>query len=152
MELQDCWEGPAQSELLQNKPELKIPSELTVTINVPHVESMKKANLDINDTNLVFEYPDLYYLDLNLKYKCDQSKGSAKHDKTKKTLTIRVPVTGLTEDSQKVFEENFKAYTDNKERRIQELEEAAQGESTAIIPDMEAPVAVEEEASTTVSA
>ncbi len=63
------------------------------------MESMKKAHLDINDTSLVFEYPELYYLDLNLKYKCDASRGNAKHDKSKKTLTIRVPVTGLTEDS-----------------------------------------------------
>lgn len=119
---------------------------MTVTINVPHVESMKKANLDINDTNLVFEYPDLYYLDLNLKYKCDQSKGNAKHDKVKKTLTIRVPVVGVTEDSQRVFEENFKTYTDNKEKRIQELEEAVQGEATAIIPDDVAPVSAPEDA------
>ena len=71
VELQDHWEGHATSELLEKKPELKIPSEITVTINVPHVESMKLAKLDINDTALVFEYPNLYYLDLNLKYKVD---------------------------------------------------------------------------------
>jgi PIH1 CS-like domain len=99
VELQDHWEGHATSELLERKPELKLPSEVTITINVPHVESMKKAKLDINDTSLVFEYPELYYLDLNLKYKLDQGRGSAKHDKARKTLTIRVPVTGLTEDS-----------------------------------------------------
>lgn len=81
-----------------------------MTINVPHVEGMKKAHLDINENNLVFEYPELYYLDLNLKYKCDSAKGHAKFDKTKKTLTIRVPVIGLTEDSQKAFEENFKRF------------------------------------------
>jgi hypothetical protein len=97
--LQDHWEGHASSELLEKNPELKIPNELTVTIRVPHVESMKKANLDINENNLVFEYPDLYYLDLNLKYQVNKDKGTAKHDKAKKTLTIRVPVLGLTEDS-----------------------------------------------------
>jgi len=99
VELQDHWEGQATAELLESKPELKVPNELTVTIRVPHVESMKKAHLDINDNNLVFEYPDLYYLDLNLKYQVNKEKGNAKHDKTKKTLTIRVPVIGLTEDS-----------------------------------------------------
>jgi len=82
-----------------NKPELKIPNELTITINVPHVDSMKAAHLDINESSLVFEYPNLYYLDLNLKYKCNSAKGHAKFDKSKKTLTIRVPVEGLTEDS-----------------------------------------------------
>jgi len=48
---------------------------------------------------LIFEYPNLYYLDLNLKYICDSNKGNAKFDKNKKTLTIRVPVTGVTEES-----------------------------------------------------
>jgi hypothetical protein len=53
------------------KPELKIPNELTVTINVPHVDSMKTAHLDINESSLVFDFPNRYYLDLNLKYKCN---------------------------------------------------------------------------------
>ena len=85
--------------MLEKTPEIKKPSEVTVTINVPHIESMKKAKLDLNDSSLVFDYPELYYLDLNLKYKCDPTRGNAKHDKSKKTLTIRVPVVGLTEDS-----------------------------------------------------
>ena len=118
VQLQDHWEGQASTELLEKKPELKIPSELTVTINVPHVESMKLANLDINESNLVFEYPNLYYLDLNLKYKCDKTKGTAKHDKTRKTLTIRVPVEGLTEDSQKAYNENYNAYQERRELRL----------------------------------
>lgn len=85
---------------------------------------MKLAKLDINETNLIFEYPDLYYLDLNLKYVCDSAKGTAKFDKTKKTLTIRVPITGLTEDSQKVFEENMRKFNDIQQRKQEELERA----------------------------
>jgi hypothetical protein len=73
---------------------------------------MKLAKLDINDTSLVFEFPNLYYLDLNLKFKCNADKGHAKHDKAKKTLTIRVPVTGMTEDSQRVYEQNYKKFID----------------------------------------
>lgn len=100
VQLQDCWEGFNNNEsFLEQNPALKVPKELTVTISVPHVESMKQAKLDINETSLIFEYPGLYYLDLNLKYVCESNKGTAKFDKTKKTLTIRVPVTGLTEDS-----------------------------------------------------
>mmetsp|Transcript_3558 Transcript_3558/g.2337 ORF Transcript_3558/g.2337 Transcript_3558/m.2337 type:complete len:83 (+) Transcript_3558:1076-1324(+) len=82
---------------MQQKP--KIPSELTVTIYAKFIESMKKAKLDINETALIFEYPELYYLDLNLKYLCDSEKGSAKFDKKRQTLTIRMPVIGLTKDS-----------------------------------------------------
>lgn len=138
MALQDCWEGPASAELLKNKSELKIPNELTVTINVPHVDSMKLAHLDINATSLVFDFPNLYYLDLNLKYVCNADKGHAKFDKSKKTLTIRVPVEGLTEDSQRAFEENFKSYVDKKDKRMQELtryDEVTEGFSQkAIIP------------------
>lgn len=146
VELQDHWEGHATSELLEKKPELKLPSEITVNINVPHIESMKTAKLDINDTSLVFEYPNLYYLDLNIKYKVDQGRGSAKYDKSKKTLTIRVPVTGLTEDSQRVFEENFKSYEDRKQKRVQELtfaDEVTEGQATFIMPAAEEPVAPE---------
>ena len=76
-----------------------MPKEITITLNVAHIESMKEAKLDINESNLVFEYPNLYYLDLNLKYLCDQTKGNAKYDKKKKTLIIRMPVIGLTPDS-----------------------------------------------------
>jgi len=143
VELQQCWEGPATSELLMNKPELKIPSELTVTINVPHVESMKLANLDINESSLVFEYPNLYYLDLNLKYKCNQAKGHAKFDKSKKTLTIRVPVEGLTEDSQRAFDENFKDYQERRDHRMKQLldyTESVDGHSApTLIPDHQQP-------------
>lgn len=77
----------------------RVPTHLTITIDLKWAESMKKAKLDINESTLLFEYPDLYYLDLNLKYKTDPDQGNAKFDKTKKTLTIRLPVVGLTEDS-----------------------------------------------------
>lgn len=58
---------------------------------------MKTTKLDINEQTLVFEYPDLYYLDLTLKYKVDPDSGNAKFDKTKKELKITLPVTGMTE-------------------------------------------------------
>jgi hypothetical protein len=60
---------------------------------------MKDAKLDINESNLIFEFPNMYYLDLNLKYLCDPSKGSAKFDKSKKVMIIRMPILGLTADS-----------------------------------------------------
>lgn len=88
---------------------------------------MKGAKLDINDTTLVFEYPEIYYLDLNLKYKVDKDAGSAKFDKKKKTLTIRLPIIALTEDSQKVMDEHYKKFVTEQEDRVQKLE--VQGEA-----------------------
>jgi len=82
----------------------KIPTHLTITIDLKWAESMKLAKLDINESTLLFEYPDIYYLDLNLKYKCDPDQGNAKFDKTKKTLTITLPIIGLTPDSQAVLD------------------------------------------------
>jgi len=71
---------------------------------------MKDARLDINETTLVFEYPGLYYLDINLGYKVDSTKGNAKFDKSKKTLTIRVPVVSSTDQSEKVLEQHYRDY------------------------------------------
>ena len=96
----------------------RVPTELTVTINVKWVDSMKQAKLDINETNLIFEYPEVYYLDVNLKYKVDKDNGNAKFDKKKKTLTIRLPVIGLTEDSQKVMDEHYRKFVTQKEEEI----------------------------------
>lgn len=61
----------------------KVPESLTITIQLKWVDSIKKAKLDINEETVLFEYPDLYYLDLNLKYKTDPSAGSAKFVKEK---------------------------------------------------------------------
>lgn len=81
---------------------------------------MKNAQLDIDETTLVFKYPELYYLDLNLKYKVDFENGNAKFDKTKKTLTIKLPVIGSTDVSQKVLDEHFKDYLE-KEKEKKEM-------------------------------
>lgn len=62
----------------------KIPTHITVTLNLKWIDSIKNANLDINESTIVFEVPNKYYLDLDLKYKCDQEQGTAKFDKTKR--------------------------------------------------------------------
>lgn len=59
----------------------KIPTHLTVQINLKWVDSIKTAKLEINEQTILFEYPDLYYLDIDLKYKCDPDQGNAKFDK-----------------------------------------------------------------------
>jgi hypothetical protein len=103
--MSEQWEGArdsAEGDAFRN--DRKLPMEITITIYCKFLDSMREAKLDINETTLVFEYPGLYYLDINLCYKVDSAAGNAKFDKTKKTLTIRVPVTGSTDQSEKVLE------------------------------------------------
>ena len=123
MDLGDTW-GGYQTPQMEHERMLKnkIPTHLTVTIDLKWADSMKLAKLDINETTLVFEYPDLYYLDLNLKYKCDPDAGNAKFDKTKKTLTITLPVVGLTADSQAVLEENYQKFVVDRQKKVETLE------------------------------
>ena len=116
--MMDAWEGhkgTVEDLALQKKHVL--PDSLTVTIFAKHAEGMKNAQLDIDETTLVFKYPELYYLDLNLKYKVDQDNGSAKFDKTKKTLTIKLPVVGSTNDSQKVLDEHFRDFLEKEKEK-----------------------------------
>ena len=116
--MMDAWEGhkgTVEDSSLQKKRVL--PETLTVTIFAKHCEGMKNAQLDIDETTLVFKYPELYYLDLNLKYKVDFENGNAKFDKTKKTLTIKLPVIGSTDQSQKVLDEHFKDYLEKEKEK-----------------------------------
>jgi len=100
VEIGDTWQGHKDSVEGQDLKSIhKLPTEITVTIFVKFIDSMKLATLDINETTLVFSYPNVYYLDVNLMYKVDKGAGSAKFDKSRKTLTIRVPVVGSTDDS-----------------------------------------------------
>ncbi len=54
-------------------------------------------------------------------YKVDKAAGSAKFDKNRKTLTIRVPVIGSTDDSQRVLEEHYRAYKESLAQRNEQL-------------------------------
>ena len=38
-----------------------LPSEITVTIYVKFIDSLKAATLDINDSTLMFKYPEVVY-------------------------------------------------------------------------------------------
>lgn len=111
VDLGDSWGGFQTSKMEHEKMvREKVPTHLTITIDLKWAESMKGANLDINEETLLFEYPELYYLDLNLKYKVNPDEGNAKFDKSKKTLTIKLPVVGLTKDSQKVIDDHYNKY------------------------------------------
>ena len=105
-----------------------VPTHINISIDLKWADSMKKANLDINEQTLLFEYPDLYYLDLALKYKCDPDQGSAKFDKTRKTLEIKLPVIGMTEESAAIMEANYQKHVVETTKRMNELQ--VQGEVT----------------------
>ncbi len=123
VDLQDSWEGHKDaSEGFSLKQSHKLPTQLTVTIYVKFIDSMKQATLDINDNTLLFKYPQVYYLDINLMYKVDKTQGNAKFDRTKKTLTIRVPVIGSTDDSQKVLDMHYRNYKEQQELKQQQLQ------------------------------
>ena len=107
----------------------KIPTHLTITINVPHLESSKHAKLDINEANLIFEVPDLYYLDTNLYYQVDPAQGSAKFDKAKKAMVIKLPVIGMTEESKKRLEADYKVYQDQLVERQKDIENVEEKEN-----------------------
>ena len=107
----DAWGGYQTAQMEhENTMKARIPTHLTVTLFLKWCDSMKGSKLDIDESTLVFEFPELYYLDLNLKYKCDPDQGSAKFDKTKKTLTIKLPVVGLTADSQAVLDQHYQKF------------------------------------------
>ena len=127
VDMGDSWGGFQTAEMEHaNMVKAKVPTHLTVTIHLKWADSMKGANLDINETTLLFEYPDIYYLDLNLKYKTDPDQGSAKFDKSTKKLVIKLPIVGLTEDSQKVMDEHYKAFVTDKKETMSSLQ--VQGE------------------------
>lgn len=122
VDIGDTWQGHRDAaEGADLKKMHQLPTELTVTIYVKYIESLKAATLDINDSTLMFKYPEVYYLDINLMYKVDKQAGSAKFDKSKKTLTVRVPVVGSTDDSQKVLEKHFKEYKEQQDLRNSQL-------------------------------
>lgn len=122
VDIGDTWQGHRDaSEGADLQKMHKLPSEVTVTIYVKYIDSLKAATLDINDSTLMFKYPDVYYLDINLCYKVDKLNGTAKFDKSKKTLTVRVPVVGSTDDSQKVLEQHFRDFKEKQELAAKNL-------------------------------
>lgn len=72
---------------------IKRPKELVVDIELPGVECAGSVELDIFEKRVVLksEKPKLK-LDLALHYPVDEEKGKARFDKTKKVLTITLPV------------------------------------------------------------
>ncbi|ROL51278.1 Protein kintoun [Anabarilius grahami] len=72
------------------------PREIVITIDVPLLRSAQDADLSVTERRLVLEAPEpAYRLELPLAYPVDEDKGDAKFNKTKKQLTITLPVRPL---------------------------------------------------------
>ncbi|XP_002741766.1 protein kintoun-like [Saccoglossus kowalevskii] len=70
------------------------PQELVITVQLPLLKSAKTLNLDIYERQLCLESskPAAYKLDIKLPYPVDENRGSAKFDKSKRCLTVTIPV------------------------------------------------------------
>ncbi|GFN73689.1 protein kintoun [Plakobranchus ocellatus] len=84
----------------RNSPDAKTstrPTELSIKIELPLLKTAAQANLEIYEKRLVLESvaPALYKLDIKLPYPVNEDEGSAKFDKSKRTLTITLPVIPL---------------------------------------------------------
>lgn len=69
-----------------------VPRLLKLIIELPTVKKSSDISLDVTCDNVCIEVPDKYYLDLPLSYEIDETKGDAKFDKVKQTLTLELPV------------------------------------------------------------
>lgn len=69
------------------------PREIVITVALPLLRSAQDAEVRVQERRLVLEsQKPAYKLDLPLSYPVDEDKGDAKFNKTKKELTITLPV------------------------------------------------------------
>ncbi|XP_016305384.1 protein kintoun [Sinocyclocheilus anshuiensis] len=69
------------------------PREIIITVDLPLLRSAQDAEVSVQERRLVLEsQKPAYKLDLPLSYPVDEDKGDAKFNKTKKQLTITLPV------------------------------------------------------------
>lgn len=65
---------------------------MIISIYLPTLKSTKKANLEIYEKELKFEFPGKFKLERNLPYRVNANKGSARFQKDEEILEIRIPV------------------------------------------------------------
>ncbi|KAL1257313.1 hypothetical protein QQF64_010557 [Cirrhinus molitorella] len=69
------------------------PREIVITVDLPLLRSAQDAEVSVKERRLVLEsQKPAYKLDLPLSYPVDEDKGDAKFNKTKKQLTVTLPV------------------------------------------------------------
>ncbi|XP_059411427.1 protein kintoun [Carassius carassius] len=69
------------------------PTDIIITVSLPLLRSSQDAELQVLERRLILEsHKPAYKLDLPLSYPVEEDKGDAKFNKTKKQLTITLPV------------------------------------------------------------
>jgi len=68
------------------------PTEMKIRLQIPHAIELDKINCDFKDSKLVFEYENLYYLEVNLMYLVDSDNAEAKFVSSKKQLEVKVKI------------------------------------------------------------
>lgn len=73
---------------------ITIPTELVIVIELPLLKHATDVSIDVAEQSffLISESPAKYKLFFNTPYQVDSSKGNAKFDTVKKTLTVTLPV------------------------------------------------------------
>ncbi|RUS80339.1 hypothetical protein EGW08_011908 [Elysia chlorotica] len=139
----------------RNSPDAKTstrPTELSVKIELPLLKSAAQANLEIYEKRLMLESvaPAAYKLDLKLPFPVDEDKGSAKFDKSKKTLTITLPVIPLETPPIPFVANGESSTTDNghdvnnsQNSLIEVLDEKVTGVAGGSVTDQDLPESLE---------
>ena len=68
------------------------PSALVMRVDLPKVDSVADAELDVGDARVFFRVPGKYDLDLALPYEVFGDEGKAKFDKAARRLEVTLPV------------------------------------------------------------
>jgi dynein assembly factor 2 len=87
-DLQDCMNERHSTHVNSTRPK-----EICIDIDLPLCKNVSSVKLDIYEKSLCLESQKPFYkLDLNLPYPVDENNGNAKFDKTKKILSVTLPV------------------------------------------------------------
>ncbi|KAL7873527.1 hypothetical protein AOLI_G00125980 [Acnodon oligacanthus] len=109
------------------------PKEIIVTIDLPLIKSAGGIDLNVTERCLVLEsQKPAYKLELQLSYPVDDDKGHAKFNKTKKQLTITLPVLPAKE-SPVAHPEGKQLVSDEEERDGRGSADRAEGESSRAV-------------------
>ena len=76
-----------------NEPkEKEMPTEMKIRIQIPHAAELDKIKCDFKESTLVFEYENIYYLEIHLMYIVDSDNAEAKFVSSKKQLEVKVKI------------------------------------------------------------
>eukprot|EP01041_Mallomonas_annulata_P000952 gene952-1847_t len=81
------FERLRSSKVISNRP-----AELIYRFEVPLAAKSSLLALDVAEKSLKLSYTDIYHVSIQLPYPVDEKKGSAKYDKSSKSLTVTLSV------------------------------------------------------------